>query len=118
MATMYAAARESVGLRLVRALAAKWDAWRSSRLEQRLAPAESHFFNAYGRGGTHPGRDLVIDFTFTTRPQVREVLRRTVLGRPPNRETLEKEYRAWEPNPDFARFRANAEHLVGLLRNA
>ena len=117
MATTYMAARDGFGVRFVRGLAAKWDAWRASRLEQRLAPAEARFFDAYGRGGTHLGRNLVVDFTFTTRPRVRAVLRRALLGAPLNLAELEAEYAAWEPNPDVARFRANAEHLAACLRN-
>ncbi len=118
MATTYGAARDGFGARFFRALAGKWDAWRVSRLEQRLAPAEARFFDAYGRGGSHRGGDLVVDFMFTTRPGVREILRGALRGTTLDLVGLEVEYAAWEPTPDFARFRANAEHLASILRNA
>ncbi len=88
---------------------------RETGLERRLVPVEARFFDAYCRGGSEPGEDLVIDFDFLARSEVRCVLREATAGRPLDVARLEAEYRVWARKPDVSKFRRNVAHLARLL---
>lgn len=87
-----------------------------ARLDRRLVPAETRFFDAYCRGGSRQFDNLVIDYAFIDRPRVRAALRRLAASGPSVLAELEAEFLAAEPIGDLTAARSNLEYLVQCVR--
>ncbi len=97
-------------------LRARQETRREARLDSKLVPGETRFFDAYCHGGERQREVLAIDYDFLIRPAVRRELRRSAAGQTSDPGVLESEFLAAEPAGDLSAFRANMRYLRACIR--
>lgn len=91
-------------------------ALREAWAKRRLRAAESAFFDAYGRGGSHAGTSLVIPIGWFDEPEVRRELHAwRAGGAAPDVTALESAWRARVPQGDACAFYRNLAHFLAIV---